>query len=71
MSGTNLIGVGVGPSVDTVVRGVETTFGEPDNITGLKVTSTNGLEGAIPIESLSGDLRGRRSSGYVVCGRHR
>ena len=65
MSGTNLIGVGKGPSVDAVVRGVETTFGEPYDIPGLEVTSTNGLEGTIPIEGLSGDLRARQSSGYI------
>jgi len=65
MFGTNLIGVGVDPSVDAVIRGVKTAFGEPDDIPILEATRTNGLEGAIPIEGFSGDLRARRPSDHA------
>lgn len=53
---TNLIWLGVGPPVDAVVGGVEATFGEPDDISGLEGTRTNGLEWAIPMKSFSGNL---------------
>lgn len=56
MFSTNLIGVGIGPSVDAVVRGVETAFREPDDVSSLETTSTNGLEWAIPVEGFPGDL---------------
>lgn len=60
--GTNLIGASEGPSVDAVVRGVETAFGEPNDISGLEGAGADGLEITMPIESLSGDLRARRTS---------
>ena len=53
---TNLIGVGIDPSVDAVVRGVESTFREPDDVPIFKATSTNSLEGPIPVEGFPGDL---------------
>ena len=56
MARTNLIGVGIDPSVDAVVRSVETTFREPDDVPSFEVSSTNGLEGAIPVEGFPGDL---------------
>ena len=68
MDGTNLIGVGIDPSVDAVVRSVETTFREPDDVPIFEVTSTNGLEGAIPVEGFPGHLHG---VAIVGGGRHR
>lgn len=58
---TNLIWLGVGPSVDAVVRSVETTFGEPDDVPGLEGARTNGLERTIPVQSFPGDLKAQRS----------
>ena len=59
--------MGVGPSVDAVVRGVETAFGEPDDIPSLEVAGANGLEGTIPIEGLSSDLQ-LYERGADICG---
>jgi len=53
---TNLIGVGIDPSVDAVVRSVETTFREPDDVPIFEAPSANSLEGAIPVEGFPGDL---------------
>jgi hypothetical protein len=53
---TNLVWLGVGPPVDAIVRGVESTFGEPDDVSGLEGTGANGLEWTIPVKSFSGDL---------------
>jgi hypothetical protein len=38
------------PAVNAIVRGVQTTFWEPDNVSGLKVASSYSLEWAIPVE---------------------
>lgn len=59
---TNLIWLGVGPSVDTVVRGVESTFREPDDVSGLEGTRTNGLKLTIPVKGFLGDLEEWRTS---------
>ena len=56
---TDLIRVSIDPSVDAVVGGVEATFREPDDVPILESTSTDGLEGAIPIEGFPSDLRVR------------
>jgi hypothetical protein len=56
---TNLVGVLECPSVDTVVRGVQTTLGEPDNVASLEPACTDGLERSVPMEGVSRDLQRR------------
>lgn len=54
---TDLVGVLVRPSVNAVVRRVETTFGEPGNVAVLETTCSDGSEGAVPVKELAGGLR--------------
>lgn len=45
-------------AIDTVVGGVQATFGEPRDVAGLETTCPDSVEWTIPVESLSGDLEG-------------
>jgi hypothetical protein len=40
------------PAINAVVGGVETAFREPDDVAGFETTSTDRLEGAIPMQRL-------------------
>jgi hypothetical protein len=49
----NLIGMLERPSVNTVVRCIQATLREPDDVTSLESTSPDCLERAIPVKCLS------------------
>ena len=49
---SNLIGMFVCPSIDTIIGSIQATFGEPDNIAILEASVSDRLERAIPIQSL-------------------
>ena len=44
------------PTIDTIIAGVETAFGEPRDVTFFKTTATNCLEWSMPIDELSRSL---------------
>ena len=45
-----------GPSVDAVVRRIESAFREPSDITCLEPAGSNGLEWAVPVKGLASNL---------------
>lgn len=51
-----LIGVLVRPAINAVVCSIQTTFGEPLNITGLKSSVANGVERTMPVKSVPSHL---------------
>lgn len=57
MAETRLVGVFERPTVDTVVRCVEGTLGEPSDITGGEATRPDRFEGPVPVKRLAGDLQ--------------
>lgn len=53
---SNLVRLSVGPSVDTVVGGIESSFREPLDVSLLEATRTDGRERSVPVEGLVGHL---------------
>lgn len=49
LTGTDLVGVFVSPTVDAVVRRVQGSFGKPDNITVFKATRPDSRERPVPV----------------------
>lgn len=54
--GTNLIGVLEGPSVDAVVRSVQSSLGKPLDVARLEASRSDSLEVPVPVERLLGHL---------------
>ena len=52
MEGIHLVGVLVSPSIDTVVRDVQTSFREPLDVSGSERSSRNGVVRSVPIKTL-------------------
>ena len=61
---TYLVRILVRPTVNTVVRSVQTTLGEPDDITVLKRAGSDGVEWSIPVQEFVGPLRTVSASVY-------
>ncbi len=49
VTGTNLVGIFEGPTVDAIVGRVQGPFGKPGNITLFGATSPDSREGPIPV----------------------
>lgn len=56
---TDLVGVLEGPSVDTVVRGIELTLWKPSNVTLLETAVLDSLEWDVPVNCLATELEVR------------
>ena len=61
VTGTNLVGIFEGPTVDAIVGRVQGPFGKPGSITLLKATSRESREGPVPVQHLASDLLDTRS----------
>jgi hypothetical protein len=53
----DLVGVLIDPAIDTVVGGVECTFGEPSDVSVLETSSPDGMERAVPVKSVACHLK--------------
>lgn len=55
---TYLVGVLERPAIKAVVAGVDATLGEPGDVAVFKASSTDSVEGAMPVEQIGGSLYG-------------
>ena len=55
---TDLVGMFESPTIDAVVRRIQSSFGEPDDITLFKATRPDSLERSVPVQRLASDLLG-------------